>query len=207
MTMDVKKKIIEMLEVYCDEALNKCGFKRKKNSMIYSRNIGTVKQKVEMVSFLHPSYAPNAAAHIYPWFTIYYPEVNKMAKDIFKNCFLIENLKDITIRQPIQLGTQSERWLLDDSNIRELGGKIQSFLVEYTIPILNKLESIQSYIDMYESNDIGIVMDDIKYIFLICAYVVTNDYAKGKEVLEKRFGKAGQRNLYESTFSYFDTII
>ena len=108
------------------------------------------------------------------------------------------NLKDITIRQPIQLGTQSERWLLDDSNIRELGGKIQSFLVEYTIPVLNKLESIQSYIDMYESNDIGIVMDDIKYIFLICAYVVTNDYANGK---------AGQRNLYESTFSYFDTII
>ena len=105
------------------------------------------------------------------------------------------------------MGTQSERWLLDDSNIRELGGKIQSFLVEYTIPVLNKLESIQSYIDMYESNDIGIVMDDIKYIFLICAYVVTNDYAKGKEVLEKRFGKAGQRNLYESTFSYFDTII
>ena len=64
MTMDVKKKIIEMLEVYCDEALNKSGFKRKKNSMIYSRNIGTVKQKVEMVSFLHPSYAPNAE-HIY----------------------------------------------------------------------------------------------------------------------------------------------
>lgn len=30
MDMDVKKKIIEMLEVYCDEALNKSGFKRKK---------------------------------------------------------------------------------------------------------------------------------------------------------------------------------
>ncbi|MBQ9140373.1 MAG: hypothetical protein IJX63_01085, partial [Lachnospiraceae bacterium] len=73
MNADVKRILNGMMEEYIDEVLESNGFKRRKNSFIYSRKIGITKQKIEMISFSHPSYHPGALAHVYPWLTIHFP--------------------------------------------------------------------------------------------------------------------------------------
>lgn len=208
MNSDVKKLISGMLERNVDEMLMTYDFKRRKNSFIYSKNIGTTKQKIEIVFFSHPTYHPGALAHVYPWQSVYFPEVNAIAKEIVNDINLIGGLKDKTIRQPIQVYTNSERWMLiNEKESDKLAIKIGIFLEQYTIPLLNDLRSINDFIRLYEMQDKRLIMSDAQYIFIASAYAVQGDYERGQKVLSERFGKPGLRRRYISAFNYFENKV
>ena len=56
MDKDVKNTILNMAESQLDEVLQMNGFKRRNNSLIYSRKCEGSIQKIEIMYFLHPSY-------------------------------------------------------------------------------------------------------------------------------------------------------
>lgn len=205
--MNVKYKPIALyiLENYTDEVMIEGGFKRRGNSLNYFRTIGTTKQKLDMACFSHPPYYAGALLHIYPYMSVYFPEIHKMAEN------MIDDVGDITIRQPIQLKPfDTTPWILmtdAEEEIDEVAEEIQIYLKQYILPLFDELEDIDGYIDMYvqEQGNKKIVLSTEYYFYVASAYVIKGEYAKGLEVLNKRFVGPAIRKRYTKAFAYFET--
>lgn len=205
MDKDVKNTILNMAESQLDEVLQMNGFKRRNNSLIYSRKCEGSIQKIEIMYFLHPSYYDHALAHIYPQLSVYYPDIQDLAKEILGDTIITSGLKNKILRQPIQVYHDSEDWILynEKDNIT-IGKKIRNFLVEYTIPLLNDINNIDGYLDEYRNDDKRIIKDDRQYVYFACACALKKDFNEGYEIVKKRFGKKGPRRQYASLFTYFE---
>ena len=202
-----KKVMNDMMENYIDEFMATYGFYRRGKSLNYSRKINDTKQQIEMIFHIKPSYQSGAIMHIYPWMSVYFPKVNELAIQMINDINLVAGLDRSTIRQPIQISTDSERWMLmHEDDCKSLAEQICEFLKTYTMPLLYSLEKISDFIQIFEKEDKRVMMGDAQYVFIIAAYVLQSEYEKDKVVLEERFGKAGPRRRYASLFTYLDTL-
>ena len=167
---DIKQVICSLvseLDFYFEER----GFKRRKNGLIYVRKVGTTIQKIDMVFFSNPSYYQNVLAHIYPHMQILFPNVNSTAK-IFASKLIPEKWLDkFTIRQPIQIYSNSEDFCLKDiSNYECLKEEMLAFLKEYTMPLLEQLTCEKDYLSLYENKDKRIIWDNNQFLYVASAY-------------------------------------
>lgn len=212
MNADVKTAILYIMEHHMDTIMEKHGFKRRGNSLNYIRVIGTTRQKIEMSCYSHPSYYPGTLAHIYPFYYVLYPEINKVAQNLISDMDLA--LKNIgnwnkTFNQPIQFAySGTEQWVLltnEKSEADVIAKKIIIFLEQHIIPFLDELKTIDGYIDTYLQRDERIRKDDDFYFFIACAYAIRQEYAKGLEVLEQRFRTPSSREIYRKAFEFLES--
>ena len=192
MDKDVKNTILNMAETQLDEVLQMNGFKRRSNSLIYARKSKESTQKIEIMYFLHPSYYNNALAHIYPQLSVYYPDIQELAKKILGDTIITSGLKNQILRQPIQVYHDSKDWILynEKDNIT-IGENIKDFLVNYSIPLLNDINNIDGYLEAYWNDDKRIIKDDRQHVYFACACALKKDFNEGYEIVKKRFGKKG----------------
>ena len=192
MDKDVKNTILNMAETQLDEVLQMIGFKRRSNSLIYARKSKESTQKIEIMYFLHPSYYNNALAHIYPQLSVYYPDIQELAKKILGDTIITSGLKNQILRQPIQVYHDSKDWVLynEKDNIT-IGENIKDFLVNYSIPLLNDINNIDGYLEAYWNDDKRIIKDDRQHVYFACACALKKDFNEGYEIVKKRFGKKG----------------
>ena len=192
MDKDVKNTILNMAETQLDEVLQMNGFKRRSNSLIYARKSKESTQKIEIMYFLHPSYYNNALAHIYPQLSVYYPDIQELAKKILGDTIITSGLKNQILRQPIQVYHDSKDWVLynEKDNIT-IGENIKDFLVNYSIPLLNDINNINGYLEAYWNDDKRIIKDDRQHVYFACACALKKDFNEGYEIVKKRFGKKG----------------
>lgn len=205
MDKDVKNTILNMAETQLDEVLQMNGFKRRSNSLIYARKSKESTQKIEIMYFLHPSYYNNALAHIYPQLSVYYPDIQELAKKILGDTIITSGLKNQILRQPIQVYHDSKDWVLynEKDNIT-IGENIKDFLVNYSIPLLNDINNIDGYLEAYWNDDKRIIKDDRQHVYFACACALKKDFNEGYEIVKKRFGKKGTRRQYAALFAYFE---
>ena len=206
--MNIKYKPIALyiLENYIDDIMTESGFKRRSNALVYSRTIGTTKQKLEMVCYSHPPYYAGSLLHIYPYMSVYFPEINKTAENMISN----EGTMTIqqTIRQPIQakaFGTTP--WILMTDAKEEVDAvaeKIRIYMKQYTIPLLDDLKTIDGYIDKYERQEGNktISLSPEYWFYVASAYAIKGEYAKGLEVLDNRFKGPAIRKYHARAFEY-----
>ena len=205
--MNIKYKPIALyiLENYTDEIMTESGFKRRSNSLIYSRTIGTTKQKLDMVFFSHPPYYAGSLLHIYPFMSVYFPEINKTAEN------MIADVGTTTIRQPIQMKPfDTTQWILMTDAKEEVDAvaeKIRIFLEQNIIPFFDDLKTIDDYIDRYEQRekDIRITSGPDYWFYVASAYAIKGEYAKGLEVLDNRFKGPAIRKHHAKAFEYLKT--
>ena len=192
MDKDVKNTILNMAETQLDEVLQMNGFKKRSNSLIYARKSKESTQKIEIMYFLHPSYYNNALAHIYPQLSVYYPDIQELAKKILGDTIITSGLKNQILRQPIQVYHDSKDWVLynEKDNIT-IGENIKDFLVNYSIPLLNDINNIDGYLEAYWNDDKRIIKDDRQHVYFACACALKKDFNEGYEIVKKRFGKKG----------------
>ena len=192
MDKDVKNTILNMAETQLDEVLQMNGFKRRSNSLIYARKSKESTQKIEIMYFLHPSYYNHALAHIYPQLSVYYPDIQELAKKILGDTIITSGLKNQILRQPIQVYHDSKDWVLynEKDNIT-IGENIKDFLVNYSIPLLNDINNIDGYLEAYWNDDKRIIKDDRQHVYFACACALKKDFNEGYEIVKKRFGKKG----------------
>lgn len=209
--MNIKYKPIALyiLGNYTDEVMTESGFKRRSNALVYSRTIGTTKQKLEMVCYSHPPYYAGSLLHIYPYMSVYFPEINKTAENMISN----EGTMTIqqTIRQPIQMKPfDTTQWILMTDAKEEVDAvaeKIRIFLEQNIIPFFDDLKTIDDYIDRYEQRekDTRITLSPEYWFFVASAYAIKGEYAKGLEVLDNRFKGPAIRKYHAKAFEYFET--
>ena len=192
MDKDVKNTILNMAETQLDEVLQMNGFKRRSNSLIYARKSKESTQKIEIMYFLHPSYYNNALAHIYPQLSVYYPDIQELAKKILGDTIITSGLKNQILRQPIQVYHDSKDWVsYNEKDNITIGENIKDFLVNYSIPLLNDINNIDGYLEAYWNDDKRIIKDDRQHVYFACACALKKDFNEGYEIVKKRFGKKG----------------
>lgn len=192
MDKDVKNTILNMAETQLDEVLQMNGFKRRSNSLIYARKSKESTQKIEIMYFLHPSYYNNALAHIYPQLSVYYPDIQELAKKILGDTIITSGSKNQILRQPIQVYHDSkDRVLYNEKDNITIGENIKDFLVNYSIPLLNDINNIDGYLEAYWNDDKRIIKDDRQHVYFACACALKKDFNEGYEIVKKRFGKKG----------------
>ena len=192
MDKDVKNTILNMAETQLDEVLQMNGFKRRSNSLIYARKSKESTQKIEIMYFLHPSYYNNALAHIYPQLSVYYPDIQELAKKILGDTIITSGLKNQILRQPIQVYHDSKDWVLynEKDNIT-IGENIKDFLVNYSIPLLNDINNIDGYLEAYWNDDKRIIKDDRQHVYFACACALKKDFNEGYEIVKKKVWEKG----------------
>ncbi len=203
---DIKQVIISLiseLDIYFEEN----GFLRRSNSLTYIRKLDGVTQKVEIVFFSNPSYHSGALAHIYPHIQIYIPSVNGTAKEYASHLIPSKWLDQFTIRQPIQIYSNSgDFYLVDVNDYESLKNQLLDFFEKNAMTLLDDLTSEKDYLSLYENKDKRIIWDDNQYLYIAAAYLNEHELIKAKEVIENRFSKKGLRNKYKEVFEYFENI-
>lgn len=203
---DIKQVIISLiseLDIYFEEN----GFLRRSNSLTYIRKLDGVTQKVEIVFFSNPSYHSGALAHIYPHIQIYIPSVNGTAKEYASHLIPSKWLDQFTIRQPIQIYSNSgDFYLVDVNDYESLKNQLLDFFEKNAMTLLDDLTSEKDYLSLYENKDKRIIWDDNQYLYIAAAYLNEHELIKAKEVIENRFSKKGLRNKYKVVFEYFENI-
>ena len=203
---DIKQVIISLiseLDIYFEEN----GFLRRSNSLTYIRKLDGVTQKVEIVFFSNPSYHPGALAHIYPHMQIYIPSVNGPTKEYASHIIPSKWLDQFTIRQPIEIYSNSgDFYLVDVNDYESLKNQLLDFFEKNAMTLLDDLTSEKDYLSLYENKDKRIIWDDNQYLYIAAAYLNEHELIKAKEVIENRFSKKGLRNKYKEVFEYFENI-
>ena len=203
---DIKQVIISLiseLDFYFVES----GFLRRSNSLTYIRKLDGVTQKVEIVFFSNPSYHPGALAHIYPHMQIYIPSVNGPTKEYASHIIPSKWLDQFTIRQPIEIYSNSgDFYLVDVNDYESLKNLLLDFFEKNAMTLLDDLTSEKDYLSLYENKDKRIIWDDNQYLYIAAAYLYEHELIKAKEVVENRFGKKGLRNKYKEVFEYFENL-
>ena len=205
--MDIKnvKQIVLNICENVDEVMFENEFTRRKGSRVYSRKISNGKQRIEVIFSTHPLGRPNALAQIYPFLSVYFPDINNLAISILgEDNDLIRGLPDLTLRQPFFIKGKDGYWyLFDESEKQSLSSQIANFFRADAMPFLNSLTDIDSYLKMFETQDKRLIMDDRQHVYFAFAYALRGEYRKGYNLLDKRF-KALTRRRYPELFEYFE---
>ena len=180
-------------------------FKRRKNSLVYMRKTGASSQKIEMTFFSHPSYHRDALAHIYPHMEIYFPNINRTAEQFAGNLIPEKWIHTFTIRQPVQIYSQSEEFYFKDRDDHAyLKQAIINFFRKNTMPLLDNLKDERDYLKRFEKKDPRIIWDNNQYLYVTSAYINEQKFEKARQVMENRFGKPGLRRQYADAFSFVE---
>ena len=201
---NVKQIVIDICE-NVDEVMFENGFNRRKDSRVYSRKINNGKQRVEVVFSTHPLGQPNALAQIYPFLSVYFPDINNLAISVLgEDNDIIRGLPNLTLRQPFFIkGTNGYWYLFHESEKQGLSSQIANFFRVNVLPFLNSLTDIDTYLKMFEAQDKRLVMDDRQHIYFAFAYALKGEYRKGYNLLDKRFGTLTRRKN-PTLFEYFE---
>ena len=203
---DIKHVIISLiseLDFYFVES----GFLRRSNSLTYIRKLDGVTQKVEIVFFSNPSYHPGALAHMYPHMQIYIPSVNGTTKEYASRIIPSKWLDQFTIRQPIEIYSNSgDFYLMNVNDYESLKNQLLDFFEKNAMTLLDDLTSEKDYLSLYENKDKRIIWDDNQYLYIAAAYLNEHELIKAKEVIKNRFSKKGLRNKHKEVFEYFENI-
>lgn len=202
----IKQVIISLISEF-DYYFAENGFLRRSNSLTYIRKLDGVTQNVEIVFFSNPSYHPGALAHIYPHMQIYIPSVNGITKEYASHLIPSKWLNQFTIRQPIQIYSNSGGfYLLDVNDYESLKDHLLDFFEKNAIPLLNDIISEKDYLSLYKNKDKRIIWDDNQYLYIAATYLNNHDLNKAKEVIKNRFGKNGLRKKYNEVIKYFENL-
>ena len=137
---------------------------------------------------------------------IYIPSVNGITKEYASHLIPSKWLNQFTIRQPIQIYSNSGGfYLLDVNDYESLKDHLLDFFEKNAIPLFNDLMSEKDYLLLYENKDKRIIWDDNQYLYIAAAYL-NHDLNKAKLVIKNRFSKKGSRNKYKEVFEYFDNL-
>lgn len=201
------KQVIVSLISELDFYFKENGFLRRSNSLTYIRKLDGVTQKVEIVFFSNPSYHSGALAHIYPHMQIYISSVNGTTKEYASHIIPSKWLDQFTIRQPIEIYSNSgDFYLVDVNDYESLKNQLLDFFEKNAMPLFNDLTSEKDYLSLYENKDKRIIWDDNQYLYIAAAYLNEHELIKAKEVIEYRFGKKGLRKKYNEVIKYFENL-
>jgi len=211
--MATKKEImnilLEVLDSHLDEFLLESRFNRRKNSLVYTRNINEVIQELNIQLNVKPKYQPGVDAHIYPMIKLVIPRISEIALEMVagKKIFLA-NTPEIILYQPMEMTAPKEyhvRWFASDkSEFISAILQINNYINIWAQKFLEDYSTVYGITNGYESNDERVMRQQHWYIYVAAAYILVNRKAEAQKIIEEKFGLPGLRKQFSFLFEYFN---
>ena len=194
-----------------DDFLATEGFRRRKNSLKYSRSVLRAKQYIELAFQFRPTYEPDAVAHILPVLTVKIPEVNAIAIEMVAgDSWLLANAPELTIRQPIDMAAPKEhhtRWFFSDENSgRDAVCAIREFIACWGLPFLNDFTSPESITTALENDDSRLLKQQHWYIYAAAAYLAEGKRDAARDLLSAKFDSPGLKEKFHRAFEIVERV-
>ena len=207
--MKKEKMIVMKVLTECeDDMLFDKNFKRRSNSIIYQRKVLETIQKIDFDYQIRPYYNRTAIIRFYPILNIFIDRLQNEIDKVFQGYDDVPYLcRDIhanyTICQRVEFPGNFDRWFIyDENDYIDIGNQIKDYLLKYTIPFLDKCDSIEGLINTYENTDY-IAIDSRVLINIIVAYYLCNQKQKAITLLEKKFKNFYSDDIYKTIFNAY----
>jgi hypothetical protein len=202
--------VCQALGEIMDETLTASGFRRARNSVIYSRRIGEAVQKIDVAIQHRPKDHPNAAAAIYPILDVRMDSVNALVTEMVCGDPALGGRTDITLREPIEwtsVKAARARWFLyQPDSVPGVIAEMKVFLLKWTLPILDQYTTPAQMCDAYDRDDerVSGIAGVSQWLRVVAAMVLCGRWADAMAVMEHHFGRLGPRRQYECVFKYLE---
>ncbi|MCX2784216.1 hypothetical protein OQJ46_14580 [Microbulbifer thermotolerans] len=200
-----KANLLEMLNGPVDQALSKYNFKRRRGSLVYKRKLVESIQEIDFITEFFPRYEQGAEAHIHPFFVWKIPLVSKEALRLVNgNKMLLANAPDIVLKQPIEISAPKEyheRWFTKSAeDYSRVGVAICSFIEQWLVELLERLQGIDDLLEAYESSDNCLLKQQHWYVYVTAAYLLKGEREKARSVMESHLGNPGLKKRYSAVY-------
>jgi hypothetical protein len=195
------------LETGLDAYLVSLGFNRRKNTLIYSRELADAIQKIEVPVEIHPADRPDSAAAVYPWLSVSIDAVDKLALEMVGGDeSLLSGLSGTTLRQPIEFTSAKAahaRWFVfQPDSVPVIVGEMKSFLEQWTVPFLDLYSTPAGICSAYDHSDARVINDLAQKLRVAAAMVLCGRAKDALGVMDRWFGKPGPRKRYQRVFDH-----
>ena len=209
---EVKADLLRALDMVGDDAFKKLGFKRRKGSLSYARDLGEAKQTITFDADYFPKYQSDAEVHIHPAMHLSMKLVCDAAlKLVAGNKMLLANAPDMILNQPIEFTAPKDshvRWFATGiSEIRQRVIEIIAFIEKWVLPFFDVLRTPEDLIKISATNDERIMKQRHWYLFIAGAELVGGNPKEALAVLESNLGAAGLRKRYAAAFEALESEI
>lgn len=192
-----------------DVLLAEEGFKRRSNSLKFSKKLDASIQNLELRFELSPLENRNAIASVYPHMEVLIPQVDAIFdKMIEDRLWAMEGVTGGRLRQPIEITSPSRRggkWFV--FNLQEVSAvstEIAQFLSSWTLPFLSEYERINDVLTIHNNDDQRVIRDRANLLRVACAALALNDKALAKGYLDDGLGLQGAIRMYSPVYQFID---
>jgi hypothetical protein len=188
--VEVRKAVTEQLVGIVDPVLSPFGFKRSRAGRKYSRARGESIQNVEVFSNAPRHRDDPRIAHLSGDVVVVVPEVNQVAQSLAAGDRWLLPAPDITLGVPI--GFTGPKHSYQEWEVASLDAipvalaSLSQFLVEYTIPFLDKYATARDIARGYDETDRRLSTGGGSVIRIAAAYICAGDTGRAIEYLKAR---------------------
>ena len=211
MINELKELFFTRIQENTGKLFQENGFKLRKHKWVKKQGNDRHKviQEINFYVAINPKYHPNAILHIKPTLYILFPEINRIAFEIFKdNESLLYNNEDITFGQPVSLllpkGNNEEIYIGND-NDSFLDGVLamEKRLNDSVLPFFNDCNTIKKFTELYTNQDKRLVYKQAPYyVFQVIAFTLLNETSKAMQVVDKQFNHKSMEKYREILYAF-----
>lgn len=202
---EIKADLLRALDEAGDETFSKLGFKRRKGSLNYTRDINDARQTIAFAADYLPKYQADAELHLHPAMHLTMKQVSEAAlRLVAGNKMLLANAPDVIVNQPIEFTApkvEHVRWFASGlDQMKEQVTATGVFMQKWTMPFLDELTTPDELIGVYKSADERMLKQHHWYLFIAAAHLAKGDDRDALNVLEDNLGAPGLRKRYAVAF-------
>ena len=195
-TNELKELFLARLQESSGSLFQEHGFKLHKKKWVRKQedSVNKVVQEINFYMATNPRYRPSAILHITPSLYVLFPEINRIAFELFKGDeSLLYNKNGITFGQPVSLllpkGSNEEIYIENDESSFISGVvKMKERLKDDILPFFNDCKTLKQFTDLYTYQDNRLIMKQAPYyVFQTIAFNLIGDKKGAKKVIEERF--------------------
>lgn len=207
MENDIKERLRADLERGLDAWLLESAFARRKNALIYTRELAESIQKIEVAVEIHPKDRPDSAAAVYPWLEVSITAVDKLVLEMVGgDMSLLPGLPGGTLREPVEFTSAKAahaRWFIfKPDSVSGAVSEMKSFLQQWTLPFLDFYSTPAGICEAYDRGDARVINDLAQKLRVAAAMLLCGRAADAVGVMDRWFGKPGPRKQYQRVFDY-----
>lgn len=193
-----------MLGATLDRSLAKHGFKRPKRSTTYKRQLTHAVQEINVFADFFPRYEPTAEAHLHAHLILKFPELSEQALRLVDGNVRLLGQPEVVMNEPIEFAAPKDvrrKWYAyNPGDYPMIGEDMYDFIEKWVVPLLEKLQTPDDLIKIYETNDKRIIKQHHWYIYVVAAFLLKGDKDSARQVMETNLGRPGLRKIYAAVY-------
>ena len=202
---EIKACVCKWLRELVDEPMDVAGFIRRKKSLTYCRITQGTIQKIDFFIQHHPTEEPNAAAVIYPQYTVVMDTINKTVQTMTGGDSQLGGNFSITLHGPIQWtaprGLEARWYIYQSDSVPSAVSSIRDFVIKWVLPFLDRFKLPVDLCNALLEGD-NPDIHGMEILRVVAAKSLSGQHTEAVTIMEQWFGKPGLRKRYQRVFDY-----